>query len=261
MSATLTAAVNHWPDSKCAKAFWQQADVPSYQRLLADTLAWLDPQPGQCWLDLGCGGGQLTRALWKKSRGQVREIIGLDCASLNETAYSRLCATVEPRPAEGQIRFVAENFSAGLPTWDDGQFDGVVSGLSIQYAEDYSEEKGGWTTAAYDRLLARIRALLRPGATFVFSVNVPEPNWAKIALLSLPNALRTVRSLHYLKNSWRLMRYGRWLKQQSRCGRFHYLPAEVVVAKLARAGFVDIAHRLSYSGQAYLFRCRRPASS
>jgi SAM-dependent methyltransferase len=259
MTAAVSAPVNHWPDSKCAKAFWQQADLPSYQRLLADTVAWLDPQPGQRWLDLGCGGGQITRALWKASRGQVGEIIGLDCAPLNETAYARLCATVEPKPAAGQIRFVAENFSGGLPTWETEQFDGVVSGLSIQYAEDYAPEKGGWNTAAYDRLLARVRELLRPGGKFVFSVNVPEPNWAKIALLSLPNAFRAVRSLRYLKNSWRLMRYGRWLKQQARSGRFHYLPADVIADKLAYAGFVDIGHQLSYAGQAYIFRCRRSA--
>lgn len=257
MPATASAAVNHWPDSKCAKAFWQQADFPSYQRLLADTVAWMEPEPGQRWLDLGCGSGQLTRALWQKSGGRVREIVGVDCATLNETAYARLCAAVEPRPAAGQIHFVAENFSAGLPSWEDRQFDGVVSGLSIQYAEDYSQEEG-WTTAAYDRLLARVRGLLRPGGQFVFSVNVPEPKWAKIALLSLPLAFRAFRSLRYLKNTWRLMRYGRWLKQQARTGRFHYLPAEVIAEKLAHAGFEDIAQRRSYAGQAFIFRCRRP---
>lgn len=258
MSAAVSPQVNYWPDSKCAKAFWQQADLPSYQRLLADTVAWVDLQPGQRWLDLGCGSGQLTRALWQKSGGRLREIVGLDCAALNEKAYANLCATVEPPPRAGQIHFMAENFSAGLPDWDDGQFDGVVSGLSIQYAEDYSEELGCWTTAAYDRLLARVKDLLRRGGQFVFSVNVPEPNWTKIALLSLPSTLWAVHSLRYLKNSWRLMRYGRWLKKEARRGRFHYLHADVIADKLAGTGFTDIGQRLSYAGQAYIFRCRRP---
>jgi SAM-dependent methyltransferase len=257
MSATVSSAVNHWPDSKCAKAFWQQARLPAYQRLLADTVAWLDPRPGERWLDLGCGGGQLTRALWKKSSGRLRAIVGLDCAALNETAYERLRAEVEPRPAADQIRFVAESFSGGLPTWENGQFDGVVSGLSLQYAEDYSEELGRWTTAAYDRLLVRIGELLRPGGRFIFSVNVPEPNWAKITLLSLPSILQAAQPLRYLKNSWRLLRYGRWMKREARRGRFHYLSADAVADKLARAGFQSIDHRLSYAGQAYIFRCQR----
>ena len=63
--ATIPAAVNHWPQSSCAKAFWSQHEAPAYQQLLADTAAWLDPQPGEHWLDLGCGCGQLSQALWK----------------------------------------------------------------------------------------------------------------------------------------------------------------------------------------------------
>ena len=65
--------VNYWPDRKCARAFWTQCEVPPYRRLLADTAAWLDPAPGERWLDLGCGGGQLTHALWEKSGGFIND--------------------------------------------------------------------------------------------------------------------------------------------------------------------------------------------
>src|SRR5215470_6093405 len=70
-------ARNHWPDSACARAFWGQQELPPYRRLLADTTAWLDPRPGERWLDLGCGSGQLTRAIWEKSGGRVSEIVAL----------------------------------------------------------------------------------------------------------------------------------------------------------------------------------------
>src|SRR5262249_45356903 len=65
------ASRNYWPDTKCAKAFWSQHTLPPYQQLLSDTSAWLDPRPGERWLDLGCGSGQLTRALWRQSGGAV----------------------------------------------------------------------------------------------------------------------------------------------------------------------------------------------
>src|SRR5262249_61484223 len=81
MSTTQVVPVNYWPDTACAKAFWGQHELPAYRRLLADTTAWLDPQPFERWIDLGCGGGQLTRALWEKSNGTLAEIVALDCAA------------------------------------------------------------------------------------------------------------------------------------------------------------------------------------
>ena len=66
-----TTADNHWLDDRCAEAFWDQHRARPYQELLRDTTTWLDPQPGETWLDLGCGGGQLTAALWKKSGGAL----------------------------------------------------------------------------------------------------------------------------------------------------------------------------------------------
>ncbi len=258
MPATIVPAVNHWPDPACARAFWGQQELPGYRQLLADTTAWLEPRPGQRWLDLGCGSGQLTQTLWLESGGRLAEIVGLDCAAVHARAFRELDASLEPAP-QGRIRFVHSDFSTGLAAWPDGRFDGAVSGMAIQYAESYSEEHGGWTTAAYDRLLAEIHRVLRPGGAFVFSVNVPEPAWERLALGTLTGVFRARRPTRYLQKAWRMWRYGRWLKQEARRGRFHYLPCPVVVGKLAAAGFVAIEHQLSYSGLAYLLRCRKPA--
>jgi len=261
MSTSLSRPVNYWPDSACAKAFWGQHEAPAYKRLLADTAAWLEPRPGDRWLDLGCGCGKLTEALWEKSGATVAEIIGLDCAADNEKAFQKLRTTVRPAAAEDRIRFVHSDFSAGLAAWDEGRFDGVVSGLAIQYAESYSEERSCWTTEAYDQLLAEVHRVLRPGGWFVFSVNVPEPAWAKVALGSLRGVFSTPKPGRYLKRAWRMLRYGTWLKQEARRGRFHYLPVETIIDKLAAAGFNAMENRLTFVGQAFLLRCRKPALS
>jgi len=260
MSKT-SAAVNYWPNSSCAKAFWSQRELPPYHRLLRDTVDWLDPQPGQRWLDLGCGSGQLTRALWEKSAGQLAEVISLDCAAHNERAIAKVRAGVYPPATAEQIRFRHADFSEGLAAFDTASVDGVVSGLAIQYAESYSEEKGHWTTEAYEHLLADVCRVLRPGGTFVFSVNVPEPAWSKIALYGIPGFFRSSHPLRYVKNSLRMLRYGAWLKREARRGRFHYLPAAAVADMLTRAGFVGIEHRQSFAGQADVFRCQRPEIS
>jgi len=253
---TATQPVNYWPQTATARAFWGQQELPAYQELLRDTVAWLAPQPDQRWLDLGCGGGRLTRALWQASCGTVREIIGLDCAAVNAEAYEKHRTRLHPLPGD-RIRFLAADFSAGLP-FAAGTFDGVVSGLAIQYAEDYSPERG-WTDAGYDRLLAEIYRVLQPGGRFVFSVNIPNPSWAKVALHSTLGTFLSRHPLRYLQRSFGMWSYGGWLKREARKGRFHYLHRTVITAKLAAAGFRAIECRRSFARQAYIFRGGKPA--
>jgi SAM-dependent methyltransferase len=254
----IMSAVNYWPDARCARAFWGQQELAAYKQLLDDTIAWADPRTGQRWLDLGCGGGGLTRALWEKSHGGLSEIVALDCAAANERAIERLRLSLEPPAAPARVRFVHADFSTGLAGCRDASFDGVISGLAIQYAESWSESDKCWTSDAYDNLLREACRVLRPGGCFVFSVNVPEPAWGRVGVASFGSIFRSPHPLRYLKNAFRMWRYGWWLKREARRGRFHYLPRDAVVGKLAEAGFTSIEDRLSYADQAYIFRCRRP---
>jgi ubiquinone/menaquinone biosynthesis C-methylase UbiE len=252
------ASKNYWPDDKCAKAFWNQDELPPYRQLLADTVARLDPRPGERWLDLGCGCGRLSRAVWEKAGG-LAELVGLDIAAVNAKAYDRLQRSLTPPPPPGVLRFLAADFSGGLAAFPDGHFDGVVSGLAIQYAEDYSESLGRWTDTAYDRVLADAARVLRPGGRFVFSVNVPEPSWLRVAWHTVCN-LRTIsRPINSLKRGYRLWRYGGWLSRESRRGRFHYLPEVVVRAKLQAAGFTNVEVSRSFAGEAFLFTATKAA--
>jgi ubiquinone/menaquinone biosynthesis C-methylase UbiE len=247
---------NHWLENRCAKAFWGQQELPSFQRLLADTLAWANPQAGERWLDLGCGGGALTRGIWERTQGQVSTVVGVDCANINADAYERL--RVRCQATEEQLQFICHNFSAGLGLFADDSFDHAVSGLSISYAEAWDAVSRTWNQTAYDRVLGEVWRVLRPGGRFVFSVNVPEPSWKTVALHSLRGLVHSSRPLHFLKKAWRMLRYGAWLKQQARCGRFHYLPSDTVAAKLYQVGYRTIRHGLSYSGQAYIFQAVKP---
>jgi ubiquinone/menaquinone biosynthesis C-methylase UbiE len=249
--------INHWPDAKCARAFWSQQESGPHQQLLSDTLDWCSPGPGQRWLDLGCGSGPLTRGLWDRSGGTVDEIVGVDCAAVNQEVYCHLAAELHPSPG-GRVRFHCHDFSTGLGLFGPGSFDHVVSGLSISYAESYDEATGRWTDAAYTRVLAEVLRVLRPGGQFIFSVNVPEPRWWRVALHSASDVFRKERPLRFLKRGWRMMRYGAWLKREARTGHFHYFAAPEVIARLSAAGFAHIGHRTSYAGQAFVFRAQKP---
>lgn len=259
MPETGTDSPNYWKETACARAFWGQHELPPYRQLLADTVAWLDPQPDERWLDLGCGCGKLTQAIWEKSTGRVKEVIGIDCAAINATAFASLRAHASPPPRPDQIRFVHGGFDSGLASTPTGYFDGVVSGLAIQYAESFDNARGSWTTATYDHVLGEVFRVLRPGGVFVFSVNVPKASWLRVALASVFGVFRARRFVRYLRNAWRMWRYGAWLHREVATGRFHYLPRSEVFGRLERIGYEGLQRRRSFVGQAYLIRCWKPA--
>ncbi len=256
MSASPPPDLNYWYDKRCARAYWSQGDLGPYRQLYRHTAAWLDPAAGEHWLDLGCGMGRLTRLLWEKSAGALGRSVSLDCAAANADAFDALRADLAVSPE--RLQFLHADFSPGLGSFADGSFDGAVSGLAIQYAQHWSAEAGAWTTEAYDHLLAEVFRVLRPGGRFVFSVNVPNPNWLWVGVRSIPDLFRARRPLKFVRNCLRMSRYGAWLKREAARGRFHYLGSATIQAKLLSAGFKGVEHRRSFAKQAYVFRARKP---
>jgi ubiquinone/menaquinone biosynthesis C-methylase UbiE len=258
MSADRATPHNYWPETKCARAFWGQQELPPYRQLLADTAAWLEPRVGERWLDLGCGCGKLTQVIWEKSHGTVREIVGVDLAGVNAKAFERLREVAQPPAGVDRIVFVHADFQRGLAQFPDEYFDGVVSGLALQYAESFDETRGCWTTQAYEQVLAEVHRVLRPGGSLVFSVNVPRPSFARVAFGSIFGVFRARRFFRYIQKAFRMWRYGRWLCREAAAGRFHYLHSSDVFCRLKKIGYEEMERRRSFAQQAYVIRCRKP---
>ena len=103
----------------------------------------------RCVLDLGCGEGQIARAL-HAANGQT-EIIGLDPSS-EQLANARRYSS----PAIAFVQGAAER----VP-FVDHSFDGVVCCLAIEHFEDV------------DRVLEEVSRVLGPGGAFLLLINHP----------------------------------------------------------------------------------------
>ena len=217
------------------------------EELQADTGRWLDPRPGERWLDLGCGDGQGTELIWHKSHGQVAEIVAIDSASAHEEALARRCEQLTPTP-QTQIRFIAGNLNDGLPQLRDAAFDGIVCSLALAFAESRDAKTGRYTDAAYTRMLHECRRVLRPGGKFVFSVYGPRPRlWSHFQ-----QALSASAPVKALFDALQMQRYNGWLRREARRGRFHFFSLPEIVERLRDAGFAEWKSRLSYAGQAFV---------
>ena len=132
-------------------------EVRPYRELLADTIAWCDPAPGDQWLDLGCGSGPSREPLCGTDRaGPSMKSSASTCAAVNDTRLRPAAGGAEPVPRGPGPVPVPQLQRRGSTLLPNESFDHAVSGLSISYAESYSEALGRWTDEAYDRVLDEV---------------------------------------------------------------------------------------------------------
>ncbi len=106
--------------------------------LAAGVLEWLDPQPHEHILDLGCGDGQLTLRI----AASGAEVVGVDASP--------------DMVAAAQARGVAakQAMAEALP-FADASFDAVFSNAALHWVR------------GQDAMMIQVRRVLRPGGRFV----------------------------------------------------------------------------------------------
>ncbi|HET6169035.1 MAG TPA: class I SAM-dependent methyltransferase [Terracidiphilus sp.] len=106
--------------------------------LAGGVLEWLDAQPGEHILDLGCGDGQLTQRI--AATGAIMR--GVD-------ASPEMVASARSRG------IMADEASAEAIPYASGSFDAVCSNAALHWMRDQ------------DAVLGEVRRVLKPGGRFV----------------------------------------------------------------------------------------------
>jgi SAM-dependent methyltransferase len=107
-------------------------------KLAGGVVDWLDAQPGERILDLGCGDGQLTARL--AATGAI--MTGVDASPEMVAAARALGIHADHAPAEN------------LP-YENASFDAVFSNAALHWVR------------GQDEMMAEVRRVLKPGARFV----------------------------------------------------------------------------------------------
>ncbi|KAI1340196.1 methyl transferase [Xylariaceae sp. FL0016] len=152
-------AQNIYDDPAFLEKYWKLEEAHRYEPQGTPDLTQLDtllpPLTGSHVLDLGCGDGWFVR--WAMSHG-ASSAQGLDRAQAM-IARARESMPSDDNPA---VRFSVANLNAPQGMFGAAaRYDLVFSALAIHYLTDLPA------------LFAEVQAVLRPGGTFVFSVEHP----------------------------------------------------------------------------------------
>lgn len=240
---------NPWKQTVWGAVYSAQSLAPPYQEMLGLIRNYIARTiPKGTWLDLGAGSGPITELLLS---------LGLHVIATDLSPEALVCAKRRVS-SDPNATYVVQDVSEPLPFADDS-FDGVTAGLVIQYAESGTDNK--WTLDGYKRALREVYRVLKPGGYFVWSVNVPDPDFRKIFLLSWRQIFLTWKMPLILSAGIALVKQSSWLKECARNGRFHYLPIAEVCQLTCEAGFADIEHQITYADQAWVVSCKKQGPS
>ena len=138
----MTERQDVWTDGSAYEPY-----VGRWSRLVApEFIAWLAPDPARDWIDVGCGTGELTRAIL--AAAAPRSVLGVD-PSEAFIAYAR------QHTADARATFAIGD-AQDLPA-DDASADFVVSALVLNFVPDPAAgiaeacrvARPGGTVAAY----------------------------------------------------------------------------------------------------------------
>ena len=183
-------------------------------------------EPGNQFLDIGCGTGDMLLAIARQAPGA--EITGLD-----PSPDMLALADGKIHTSRLERRIHCQEGDATAMAFGDAMFDGIICAFCLRNIENRAAA------------LREMRRILRPGGTLVIlELTVPQ------------NPI--FRAVHRIYTHRIIPLLGRWLSQGDAYGYLansidHFPPVPVIANELTRAGFYEVEARSLTGGFVTLF--------
>jgi len=232
---------------KYAKIYVYMERGKHYRDLIKTMKSFIEPRPGEIWLDAGCGPAKMSELIWEKSEGKVKKIYGVDIVL--SAAREKLAQLGNSIPLE--LKYV--NLGERLP-FSDNSFDGIISNNVLSYVIEFEGSRGKEGMLCLFKELNRV---LRPGGQLIWST--PEPKMhSEIAFISsIPDIIRERRNLPSLSIAIQLLRLGLEVKKKSKAGIYTFLtPKEW--NEVLEEGFVSLTWKFVFTHQLWVNKSIKP---
>ena len=209
----------------------------------------LDPKPGDIWLDVGCGPAKMSQLVWRKSRGKVKKIIGIDIVL--EPARETLKKIKDSIPLE----LVYANIGERLP-FPEGYFDGIISNLILPYVIDFEGKTG---REAFKAVLKEMYRVLKPNGHIVWSTPKENVHFQWNFIHSIPDMLNIYeyivhRDATRILQGSRILRHALEIQRKGKEGIYTFLPKNELEILLVKIGFRDLVWQKTFSKQVWVNR-------
>jgi ubiquinone/menaquinone biosynthesis C-methylase UbiE len=222
--------------------------APPYREMVDALTELMNPQPGEHWLDAGCGAGTMTAEIWRRTNGKA-QILALDHSERMLAHFQR--RSFHPPPTDGAIVTRLGDLRERLPFPDDS-FDGIVGNLVFSYIDAFWD--GRRRVDALVGCLQELRRILKGSGRLVWSTPKENPSFVRIFLLSW----RAWIQPRIFRDAIKLLRHAQELKRRSRAGQYHYLSPDEIERIMTAAGFDEVVIQRTYAGEGFAVRGIKP---
>jgi SAM-dependent methyltransferase len=183
--------VKPWKNRIVSFAYQYQKEAKPFKDMMKVFASEITAHHHMTIMDIGCGSGRIIYLILNDLKLNPRSIDALD---ISHYALHYAQRNIKKLPYTCPVVFHQADISSPgwYNKWSNNTFDLITAGLAIQYAQYWNEEKKQWTTDAYEKALKAVYDLLKPGGQFVFSVNVPHPDFSLIAKKSKKEILTSL---------------------------------------------------------------------
>ncbi|MFH1684226.1 MAG: methyltransferase domain-containing protein [Candidatus Margulisiibacteriota bacterium] len=228
-----------------------------YRRYLEDMWKTLDLQPGDRFLDVGCGNGNLDAyclgkmALLKDIVGWEKgEIIGVDFVEGALARAEEKIQKVKLKRADlPEHKLTPMDIEKDYFPFESRYFDKITASLLLSYLQDPQV------------VVERLCRSLKPGGTIILTSLKPDADISQI----YHNFLRKIKEMPEDEERQELLEKGRgllnsaigWIENEEESGRFKYLPADKLEQMLKANGIEIISSQKSFGDQAIIVKGRK----